>query len=203
MVWAQASTAVTRSDDLYRLPEGLPVPTDDGACAHLRGLELPALSLQATTGGRVALRDVDAEWVVLYFYPRTGLPDRDPPGGLAAWDSIPGTRGCTPQACSYRDHHVELRAAGAEVFGVSTQETDYQREAAARLHLPFALLSDAGLGLTRALRLPTFDIGGQILVKRLTLIARRGTIEECFYPVFPPDADADRVLDWLRRAARG
>jgi peroxiredoxin len=194
---------VTRSDDLYLLPEGLPVPDDDGACVHLRGLDLPALSLQATTGARVALGDVEAEWLVLYFYPRTGLPDQDPPGGLAAWDSIPGTRGCTPQACAYRDHHAELRAAGAEVFGVSTQETDYQREAAVRLHLPFALLSDAGLELTRALRLPTFDIGGQILVKRLTLIVRRGRIEECFYPVFPPDADAARVLDWLQRAARG
>jgi peroxiredoxin len=193
---------VTRSDDLYRLPEGLPVPTDDGACAHLRGLELPALSLPATTGEPVALRDVDAEWLVLYFYPRTGLPDREPPGGLAAWDSIPGTRGCTPQACSYRDHHAELRAAGAEVFGISTQDTDYQREAAARLHLPFLLLSDASFELTAALRLPTLRIEGQTLIKRLTLITRRARIEECFYPVFPPDADARRVIDWLSRARR-
>jgi len=193
---------MSRSDDLHRLPEGLPVPVDDGACDHLRGLELPALRLRSTAGGWVALRETDTEWLVLYFYPRTGLPDRDPPGGLQAWDSIPGTRGCTPQSCAYRDHHAELGELGATVFGVSTQDTEYQQEAAARLHLPFGLLSDASLELTGALRLPTFRIEGQTLVKRLTLIARRGRIVECFYPVFPPDADAGRVIDWLTRARR-
>ena len=193
---------MTRSDDLYALPEGLPVPVDDGACDHLPGLELPPISLPSTRGRRVSLREVQADWVVVYFYPRTGLPDRDPPGGLRAWDAIPGTRGCTPQACSYRDHHAEMRARGAEVFGVSTQDTAYQQEASTRLHLPFELLSDAGLELTRALRLPTFEVAGMTLVKRLTLIASRGgRSESCFYPVFPPDADAGRVLAYLQEGA--
>jgi peroxiredoxin len=186
-----------RSDDLYTLPPDLPVPVDDGACDHLPGMEWPAVELLSTRGRLVSLRDVDAEWLVVYCYPRTGLPDQDPPGGLALWDAIPGTRGCTPQACSYRDHHSELRALGVEVFGVSTQTSDYQREAAARLHLLFELLSDERLALARALRLPTFTMAGQVLIKRLTLIGRAGRIETCFYPVFPPDADADRVLRHL------
>lgn len=187
-----------RSDDLYSLPGGLPIPVDDGACDHLPGTPWPALSLQSTEGGTVALAEVDAAWQVLYFYPRTGQPDRDPPGGLRRWDAIPGSRGCTPQACAYRDHHAELRALGCRVFGVSTQETEYQREAAGRLHLPFPLLSDARLELARALRLPTFDVAGLTLIRRLTLIGRRERIERCLYPVFPPDADAMNVLQYLR-----
>jgi peroxiredoxin len=192
------SGAMARSDDLYSLPADIPVPVDDGACDHLPGLELPAVALPSTGGGTVSLDAVEAEWLVVYCYPRTGLPDRDPSGGLAAWDSIPGVRGCTPQACSYRDLHGELARLGARVFGVSTQDTEYQREASARLRLPYELLSDARLELTRALRLPTFTIAGHMVIRRLTLIARRGRIETCFYPVFPPDADADNVLRFLR-----
>jgi peroxiredoxin len=190
---------VTRSDNLYALPPDLPVPVDDGVCDHLVGLELPAITLRSTRNREVALREIDADWVVLYCYPRTGLPDRDPPGGLAAWDSIPGARGCTPQACSYRDHYQDLHGLGAEVFGLSTQDTDYQREAANRLHLPFELLSDAELRFTSALRLPTFMVAGITVIKRLTLIVRQGRIEKCFYPVFPPDADAPRVIACLQR----
>jgi peroxiredoxin len=181
---------------LYTLPSDLPVPTDDGACHHLPGRKWPAIELPSTRGRRVSLRDVDADWLVVYFYPRTGLPDRDPPGGLDAWDAIPGSRGCTPQACSYRDRHAALRQLGVQLFGVSTQSSEYQREAA-RLHLPFELLSDEDLALTRALRLPTFTMAGEVLIKRLTLIGRAGRIESCFYPVFPPDADADRVLSYV------
>jgi peroxiredoxin len=187
-----------RSDNLYALPADLPVPTDDGACDHLRGMPWPALSLRSTEGRVVSVADLESEWQALYFYPRTGLPDRDPPGGLEVWDSVPGARGCTPQSCSYRDHHAELRALGCRVFGISTQDTAYQREAAQRLHLPFELLSDADLTLTRALRLPTFSVAGQTLIKRLTLVGRRRGIEHCFYPVFPPDADADNVIRYLR-----
>ena len=190
-----------RSDDLYSLPGGLPIPVDDGACDHLPGAAWPALALPSTAGGTVALAEVDTDWQVLYFYPRTGQPDRDPPGGLKRWDAIPGSRGCTPQACAYRDHHDELRAFGCRVFGISTQDTEYQREAAGRLHLPFPLLSDARLELARALRLPTFEIEGLTLIKRLTLIGRRTRIERCLYPVFPPDADADSVLSYLRSRA--
>lgn len=189
---------MTRSDNLYALPENLPIPVDDGACDHLPGMPLPAVPLRSTAGGTVTLAGVDAKWVVAYFYPRTGVPDRDPPGGLAKWDAIPGSRGCTPQSCEYRDHHGLLSALGARVFGVSTQDTDYQAEAATRLHLPFELLSDASLELCGALRLPTFVVEGQTLIKRLTLIARAGVIEHCFYPVFPPTADAGNVLQYLR-----
>lgn len=185
-----------RSDDLHALPPDLPVPLDDGACRHLPGMAWPSVDLPSTAGGTVSLAAaaMEAPWLVVYFYPRTGLPDQDPPGGLAAWDAIPGARGCTPQACAYRDHHAELRARGARIFGVSTQETAYQREVAERLHLPYALLSDAALALTHALRLPTFAVAGYTLIRRLTLLGRGGRIERCFYPVFPPHADAVRVL---------
>lgn len=191
---------MSRSDDLHSLPADLPVPVDDGACDHLPGTPWPAVALRSTVGGMVSLAQVRAEWLVVYCYPRTGLPDRDPPGGLQAWDSIPGVRGCTPQACSYRDHHAELLGLGARVFGVSTQDTAYQREAAERLHLPYELLSDAGLELARALRLPTVEVAGHTVIRRLTLIGRPERIEACFYPVFPPDADAARVLAYLGAA---
>src|SRR5262249_16808198 len=153
--------------------------------------------LRTTRGTWVSLAAVKAAWLIVYCYPRTGQPDQDPPGGLAAWDSIPGARGCTPQACAYRDHYSELIRRGAQVFGVSTPDTDYQREVVERLHLPFELLSDSGLELTRALRLPTFSVAGQTLIKRLTLVGREGRIEKCFYPVFPPDADAENVLRYI------
>jgi peroxiredoxin len=195
---------MTRSDDLHALPRDLPVPVDDGACAHLAGLPLPDIELPSTAGRGVPLRRLGGAggYAIIYCYPRTGLPDRDPPGGLAAWDSIPGARGCTPQTCAYRDHHAEIRALGAEVFGLSTQDTAYQSEMAARLHVPFEVLSDADLRFTRALRLPTFSVAGHTLIQRLTLIARLGRIEACFYPVFPPDADAGRVVAWLAEHLR-
>jgi len=131
---------------------------------------------------------------VLYMYPRTGRPDRPVP---AAWDAIPGARGCTPESCGFRDHFAEISALGAGVFGVSTQDTDYQREAAERLHLPFELLSDSEFALTDALRLPTFHFEGERLLKRLTLVVRAGRVEHVFYPVFPPDGHAEKVLAWL------
>ena len=194
---------MARTDNLYSLPQDLPAPEDDGACDHLPGLEWPPIALPSTHGRQVLLREVDADWVVVYCYPRTGRPDEDPPGGMRAWNSIPGARGCTPQACSYRDHHRDLKAFGADVFGISTQDTAYQREAAERLHLPFELLSDARLEIAQALRLPTFEVAGMTLIKRLTLILRRGgRIVRCFYPVFPPDSDAERTLNDLRERHR-
>jgi peroxiredoxin len=192
-----------RSDDLYTLPAGLPVPVDDGACDHLHGMRWPAIALPSTSGGSVSLHEVDTAWQVLYFYPRTGQPDRDPPGGLRQWDAIPGSRGCTPQACAWRDQHAEVRALGARVFGISTQDKAYQQEAVARLHLPFPLLSDARLEMADALRLPTFVVAGQTLIRRLTLVGGRDRIERCFYPVFPPDEDAPNVLRYLRERAPG
>jgi peroxiredoxin len=186
-----------RTDNLYSPPEGLPVPQDDGACDDLRKALLPSIELQATSGETVDLSKAGPSRIVVYCYPRTGRPDQEPLGGAETWNAIPGARGCTPQSCSYRDHYAELTVLGATVYGLSTQDTAYQKEAVARLHLPFPLLSDTGLTFTSALRLPTFARSGLELVKRLTLIIRAGRIEEVFYPVFPSDADAERVVAWL------
>jgi len=185
--------------DLLRLPEGLPVPADDGAASQLPGRAMPALSLPATDGRQVALDALDALGggrTVVYVYPMTGRPGVDLPEG---WDDIPGARGCTPESCGFRNLHTELQAAGAvQVFGLSTQPTDYQAEAVARLHLPFAMLSDEHLALAGALGLPTFTVDGMTLYRRLTMIITGGVIEHVFYPVFPPDQHAQQVLDWLR-----
>src|SRR5579872_3819887 len=178
----------------FPLPANLPVPEDDGAAAHLPGMRLPDLSLPSTSGGVVLLSRLPSR-TVLYVYPMTGRPDVPLPDG---WDLIPGARGCTPEACAFRDHHADLRAAGAEVYGLSSQTTEYQREAVSRLHLPFPLLSDERLELADALRLPTFEIRGRRLYKRLTLVVSAGIIEHVFYPVFPPDEHAGQVVVWLR-----
>jgi peroxiredoxin len=185
---------MTQPTDLYTLPDNLPVPTDDGAADHLVGMRLPDLALMATTGGRVNPSRLRGR-VVIYCYPMTGQPGVDLPSG---WDDIPGARGCTPQSCSFRDHYEELHALGAGVFGVSTQASDYQREMAERLHLPFAVLSDSEFRFTKALRLPTFEVAGMRLLKRLTLITRDGEIVKVNYPVFPSFEDPDRVIAWLR-----
>lgn len=168
-------------------------PVDDGACDHLVGKRLPALTLPATSGRGVSLAALP-DRSVLYAYPRTSRPNEAPPSG---WDEIPGARGCTPQSCSFRDHHGELKALGVRVFGLSSQGSDYQREAVERLQLPFELLSDADLALTEALRLPTFVADDMRLIKRLTLVVRDGQIETVFYPVFPADKHIDDVIHWL------
>jgi peroxiredoxin len=184
---------MSRSDNLYALPENLPVPLDDGACDHLPDMRVPSVPLLSTRGRVVDLASLVARTVV-YCYPRTGQPDQEPPRG---WNEIPGARGCTPQSCAFRDHHPELEALGARVFGLSTQTTDYQREAAGRLHLPFELLSDEKLAFANALRLPTFQLDSMTLIKRLTLIISGGRIAKVFYPVFPPDKNAEEVIAWL------
>jgi len=173
----------------------LPRPVDDGAAAHLPGARLPDVTLPATDGREVSLAALPG-CTVLYAYPMTGKPGTPLPDG---WDDIPGARGCTPQSCSFRDHHAELLAAGAaQVYGLSTQSTDYQAEAAQRLHLPFPLLSDAALRLTTAMKLPVMLVKGEMLLKRFTLIIDDGAIVHAFYPVFPPDRNAPEVLAWLR-----
>ena len=187
-----------RVNDLLNLPPDLPIPRDDGACAHLPGMALPPIGLPATDGTTVRLDDPTAPRTVIFAYPRTGRPDEEPPGGLASWNAIPGARGCTPQACAYRDHHAELVALGVRVFGLSTQDTAYQREAVERLHLPFPILSDEGLELGLALGLPTFETAGLRLFKRFTLIVHAGRIQHVLYPVFPSDRDAEQVIAWLR-----
>ena len=181
--------------NLERLPSDLPPPLDDGGSAHLPGLALPHCRLRSTQGGWVDAAAIPGR-VVIYCYPKTGRPGQALPQG---WDEIPGARGCTPQTCAFRDHHAELGELQTQVFGLSVQSSDYQQEAAQRLHLPFALLSDADYEFTDALRLPTFEVDGKRLNKRLTLIARNGVIEHCFYPVFPPDQNSEQVLAWLRQ----
>src|SRR4051812_825492 len=168
----------------FPLPPDLPRPVDDGAADHLAGMAMPAVSLPSTAGRMVTLSDLTAPRTVLYCYPMTGVPGKPLPQG---WNEIPGARGCTPQACNFKDHYLELLDLKAEVFGLSTQTTEYQREAVERLHLPFEILSDAELTLSTALRLPTFEVNGRPLLKRLTLVVRAGRIERFFYPVFPPN----------------
>lgn len=179
---------------LNELPSDLPVPEDDGATDHLRGMRMPHVVMRSTGGRDVDVADLGKGRAVLYAYPRTGRPDRPVP---AEWDAIPGARGCTPESCAFRDHFLEMATLGADVFGFSTQDTEYQSEAATRLHLPFELLSDSDFALTDALRLPTFEFEGARLIKRLTLVVRDGSIEHVFYPIFPPDAHASEVLGWL------
>lgn len=177
------------------LPPDIPAPQDDGAARHLAGMKLPDIALPATSGPDVNLSKLKGR-IVLYVYPRTGVPGVDLPPG---WNEIPGARGCTPQSCGFRDHFAELKGLGvAQVYGLSTQDSDYQREAAERLHLPFVILSDAGLRLTRALDLPVFTTSGMTLLKRMALVIGDSTIAKVFYPVFPPDKNAEEVVAWLR-----
>ena len=181
--------------DPLNLPPDLPVPRDDGGARHLAGMRAPDLALAATDSGSVNLSRLPGRTVV-YVYPRTGRPGVPLPDG---WDAIPGARGCTPQSCGFRDHLRELEALGvSRVYGLSTQDSEYQREAVERLHLPFPLLSDAGLGLQRALRLPSFQLDGMTLLKRLVLVVDDGTIVHVFYPVFPPDRSAEEVIAWIQ-----
>ncbi|WP_016951466.1 peroxiredoxin [Anabaena sp. PCC 7108] len=183
------------TDNLYKLPQNLLPPVDDGTCNHLLGMQISSVPLMSTTGKIVDLASLSARTVV-YCYPRTGRPDQDLPQG---WNDIPGARGCTPQSCAFRDHYQDLQTLGTKVFGLSTQNTEYQQEVVRRLHLPFELLSDWKLAFTKALKLPTFEIESMTLIKRLTLILCNGKIEKVFYPVFPPDKNAEQVIEWLSK----
>ena len=178
----------------------IPAPVDDGAARHLEGMQVPDTALAATDGAQVSLAKV-AGRVIVFAYPRTGEPGK--PSLVEDWDTIPGARGCTPQTCAFRDlHKVLVEAGAARVFGLSTQDPAYQRAAAERLHLPFALLSDEKLALARALRLPTMQAAGLTLIKRLALIIDDARIAKVFYPVFPPDRNAGDVLAWLQEHRR-
>jgi peroxiredoxin len=177
------------------LPPDIPVPQDDGGARHLTGMKLSDIALAATNGTAVNLSKLKGR-TVLYIYPRTGVPGVDAPPG---WDDIPGARGCTPQSCGFRDHFADLKGLGvAHLYGLSAQDTAYQREAVERLHLPFAILSDADLKLGRAMKLPTFTTSGMTLFKRMALVIDDGIIVKAFYPVFPPDKNAAEVVGWLR-----
>ena len=175
------------SHDVYALPPNLPAPEDDGGADHLVGLELPDLTLTSSQGG-VNVRD----FAVLYVYPRSGKPGVPL---LPGWDETPGARGCTPQSCAFRDR---FPAFGVPVAGLSVQSLDDQREFAERNRMPFPVISDPELLLRAALRLPTFEIAGLTLYKRITLVSENARIVKVFYPVFPPDENADNVLRWLQ-----
>jgi peroxiredoxin len=184
---------LARGDDIHTIPDDLPVPEDDGAAAHLFDAAVPPIALTATTGESIRLDQLGGR-TVLFAYPRTGRPDEELPPG---WDAIPGARGCTPEACGFRNAHDQFAGLGVRVLALSTQGPGYQREMAQRLHLPFPVLSDEQLELTRALELPTFETSGWTLLRRLTLVIDDGRISHVFYPVFPPDTHAAEVLDWL------
>nr|WP_129312223.1 MerR family transcriptional regulator [Streptomyces sp. L2] len=193
---AHRHSSAMEEDDHLSLPLNLPAPQDDGAARHLPGTAMPSLALAGTAGRTVRLDSLGPRRTVLYVYPLTGRPGTDLPEG---WNTIPGARGCTAEACGFRDHFQELLEAGASrVYGLSGQDPAYQREVVERLRLPFDMLSDPGLGLARALRLPTFDVEGTTLYRRITLIVRNGVVEHAFYPIFPPDQHAGQVLSWLR-----
>jgi peroxiredoxin len=189
-----AGRSISDLSDPYVLPPDLPEPGDDGAADHLEGATLPSLELPATCGEEIDLAAAAARTLVVYCYPRTGRPGEPLPPG---WDEIPGARGCTPQSCAFRDHFAELEALGAGVLGLSAQPLADQIEFARRVELPYPVLSDPSLELAEALRLPTFEVAGMRLYRRLTLIARHGEIVKVFYPVFPPDRNAADVVDWL------
>jgi peroxiredoxin len=181
--------------DYRSLPSSLPVPVDDGGANHLTGHAVPGVELPSTLGRTVDLVELARDRLVAYVYPRTGTPGQPSPAG---WDGIPGARGCTPQSCAFRDSFAEFSSLGASVVGVSAQDPAEQREFAERERIPFALLSDSDLRLATKLRLPTFEIEGMTLYRRLTFVAEAGTIVKVIYPVFPPDRNAAEVISWLR-----
>lgn len=177
------------------MPDDLPVPVDDGACDHLPGARMPSVALESTSGSIVDPGAVEG-MAVYFFYPMNGSPDAPP---MIGWNDIPGARGCTPQSCSFRDNHARLEKPGVKVFGVSSQPLVDQREAHARLALPFALLNDSRLELARAMNLPTFEYASSVFIKRITVIVEDGIIRKVFYPVFPPDRNVHEVIDWVER----
>jgi peroxiredoxin len=194
---SKEGSAVTDKANPNESPEGLPVPEDDEAADHLPGKRLPSVALSSTAGNVVDLSDLPGV-TVAYCFPLMGRPDSEMPQG---WDEIPGARGCTPQSCAFRDYHAELRSLGARIFGISAQDSTFQKKIAEQLHLPFELLSDEDLILAEALSLPTFEVEGLRLLRRLTLIVADGQIQKVFYPVFPPDKNAKEVVQWLSAAS--
>lgn len=181
----------------YGLPDNLRVPVNDGSARHLVSMRLPDHMLRATDGRRVSLRSVTSGRWVLFVYPTTGVPGQDMPMG---WEQIPGARGCTAEACGFRDSFDELLHAGVDqLYGLSVQESRYQQELARRLRLPYPLLSDPDLALQETLGLPVFEAGGDRFYKRLTMIVRGQFVEHVFFPIFPPNEHAREVLLWLRQ----
>ncbi len=181
--------------DLMNLPSNLPIPEDDGACDHLSGMRVPSIQLLSTAERMVDLALESKKPTVVFIYPRTGEPNKPAPSD---WDLIPGARGCTPQSCGFRDLHKEFEREGFNVYGLSSQDSDYQKEFARRNHIPFEILSDKDFKFTDALNLPTFKYNSVRLIKRMAFILQDGKFKKVFYPVFPPNENAEAVLQWVR-----
>jgi peroxiredoxin len=182
------------SDALHSLPDGLPVPKDDGAAQYLLGASMPSLQLASSAGERLDLGELARQTMILYVYPRTGVPGQPLPAG---WDQIPGARGCTPQSCAFRDSVAQIAELDGAIFGLSSQDLAEQQEFAAREHIPYPLINDSSFSLAGELGLPTFEADGERYYRRLTLIARSARIVKVFYPVFPPQQNAADVIAWL------
>jgi peroxiredoxin len=182
--------------DLNKIPDGLPIPQDDGACNHLKDTLLPDINLKTTLDRMINLNEITQKPTIIFFYPRTGEPNKPAP---ADWDLIPGARGCTPQSCGFRDFYLEFQKLGYQVFGLSSQGSDYQKEFVERNHVPFEILSDSNFELTNQLNLPTFTYNGTPLIKRMAWVVVNSKIEQVFYPVFPPNENASVVLKWLNQ----
>ncbi|VAW52529.1 Alkyl hydroperoxide reductase subunit C-like protein [hydrothermal vent metagenome] len=180
--------------DLYQLPEGLPVPVDDGACNHLEGAPFPSMLITVTPH---ATYDFSKEKGIniIFFYPMIGHPDSLP---MTGWNEIPGARGCTPQALSYKNYFRQITKLGVRLFGASSQALKEQNDAIDRLKLPFELINDSSFLLSNALKLPTFQFNEIKMIKRLTLVVVDGVIKKVFYPVFPPNKNVDDVIVWLK-----
>ena len=182
------------NNNFNSLPEGLPIPLDDGSASHLEGLILPKITFSSTSGSQIILGAIHGR-LIIYVYPLSGRPGTPLPDG---WDEIPGARGCTPQACDFSNHFLELQQLNTDVYGLSSQTAEYQLELKNRLHLPFDLLSDDKFLLKHQLKLPVFKVGDLMLYKRLTMAVENGVIRKVFYPVFPPNENASQVIAWLR-----
>ncbi len=193
-------TAPSLDTDRHLLPPDLLVPEDDGACDHLVGMEIPSIALASAKDRLVNVREASRDQAVFFFYPRTGKSGTPIPRG---WNEIPGARGCTPQSCSYRDHYGEFKKLGFDIYGVSAQNLEEQREFAKREHIPYELLNDSKFELVKELRLPTFEFESKMHIKRLSLVVRHGRIEKVFYPVFPPNMNAELMLRYLKGKPKG
>ncbi len=183
--------------NLTELPKDLPRPTDDGTADHLQGMAFPDISLQSTEENLINTLEFQHGLTVIYCYPMTGRPDQELPKG---WNEIPGARGCTPQALNFKEKYGDFEQKNIRLFGLSTQTTEYQQEMIKRLEIPFPILSDFDFKLTKLLKLPTFNVEGKILFKRLTMVVKDGVIVKVFYPVFPPNENAEEVLNWINKS---
>ncbi len=177
------------------LPKNLPRPDDNGECDHLSETEMPAIILPSTKGNMVDIGRIEANFVVLYFFPMMAVSE----GSISEeWDKIPGARGCTPQNIAINEHLDELSRHGAIPIGISTQSIRDLSKISLTRHLSQHVLSDSDLKLKQELNIPVFQVENTVMYKRLTLIIKNSKIVKVFYPIFPPDKHIFEILDWLQ-----